>query len=328
LSGHTIYHNGKKYVTHYIPSGVFHGIKSIIGPGCVVNLEKLEKEIQELEAGGIAGIRRYLFIDKRAHITLNGHISEDADDSDKNWGNARIGTTKSGNGPTYRDKYGRRGQRLIDWINNVKKQMPIFSEEGRNQFALRIDTLESMLIDVYEEFHNGKLNTILCEGAQGFELDIDWGDYPYVTSSHCGIGSAVLNGIPPKSIRNVYGVIKAYETYVGAKAFQNSDLLCEKFQEFGEEVGATTGRVRQTNYLHMPRLQRAIKMNDITTLIVNKCDIFEKACLSTGPNQFPWRNEHYIKYESSFEMWKIKIQNLAFGLGVPKVFFSSSPHEI
>ena len=150
-AGHTIFHNGNKYVTHFIPCGVLYGIKSIIGPGCVVDPLKLENEVKELEEAGF-NVRENLFIDKRVHIILPSYIEEDSKD-------IMIGTTKTGNGPTYRNKYNRSGIRACDYLPS------------------------EMLIDVYEEFHGNKKVRILFEGAQGFELDIDWGDYPYVTSS-------------------------------------------------------------------------------------------------------------------------------------------------
>lgn len=244
-AGHTVYHSGKKFVTHFIPVGVFYGIKSIIGPGCVVNIDKLIKEIKELEEGGV-NVQPYLFIDKRVHIITDSHIEEDSKDT-------QIGTTKTGNGPAYRDKYYRKGLRVES-----------------NDF------LKSMMIDIYKELHGKENVKILFEGAQGFELDVDWGDYPYVTSSHCTIGSAVLNGVPPQYIRKIYGIAKAYRTYVGAKSFESDDPIFEKIREAGEEFGATTGRARQIKWLNLDDLVVAINVNGVTDLIVNKMDILEK----------------------------------------------------
>ena len=198
-AGHTIYHNGQKIVTHFVPCGVLYGIKSIIGPGCVIDPIKLFDELQQLDALGFKASEN-LFVDKRAHIILSKHIEEDSQDT-------LIGTTKTGNGPAYRDKYSRKGVRVnVLWSN--------------------INT-----IDIYEEFHGKENCKILFEGAQGFELDIDWGDYPYVTSSHCTVGSAVLNGVPPQKIEKVYGVAKAYRTYVGNKEFEKpSEIQQDEFQ--------------------------------------------------------------------------------------------------
>jgi len=243
-AGHTIYHNNRKIVTHFVPCGVLYGIKSIIGPGCVVNIDKLVKEIAELELNGIT-VMGNLFIDKRVHIITDEHIVEDSYDT-------KIGTTKTGNGPCYRDKYFRKGLR-----------------------AENETFISPMLIDIYEEFHGEKEVTVLFEGAQGFELDIDWGDYPYVTSSHCTIGSAILNGVPPQKIRNVYGVAKAYRTYVGAKLFEGGSEHFEKIRQEGGEFGATTGRPRQIKWLDINDLQKAININGVNVLIINKIDILE-----------------------------------------------------
>ena len=244
-AGHTIYHNGKKFVTHHIPAGVFFGVRSIIGAGCVVNLSQFYREIEELEANDIstAGL---IFISKNAHIITDDHLKEDSADT-------ALGTTKRGNGPAYRDKYGRKGTRAEDIGELVNSPY---------------------LIDLYEEFHNDLLSpVVLCEGAQGFGLDIDWGDYPYVTSSHCMVGGAVLNGIPPRAIRKVIGVTKAYDTYVGAKKFHGAARVFDLLQQIGHEFGATTGRPRQCHWLDIKMLRRAIKMNGVTDLIINKVDI-------------------------------------------------------
>jgi adenylosuccinate synthase len=242
-AGHTIYHNGKKIVTHFIPCGVLYGIKSIIGPGCVVNPSKLLEEIEELESYGF-NVKDNLFIDKRVHITFPKHLEEDG-------GDTQIGTTKTGNGPTYRDKYDRKGLRA----HNV---------------------LITNIIDIYEELHGGKYVKILFEGAQGFELDIDWGDYPYVTSSHCTIGGAILNGVPPQKIRKIFGVAKVYKTYVGNKEFEKPSEVFEKIREIGNEYGATTGRKRQIGWLDIDDMIKAININGVTDLIINKLDVLEQ----------------------------------------------------
>jgi adenylosuccinate synthase len=242
-AGHTIFHDGKKIVTHFIPCGVLYGIKSIIGPGCVVDPEKLNAEIEELESAGFE-VRKNLYIDFRAHIILPPYIEEDAKDR-------FIGTTKTGNGPAYRNKYNRSGVRASDYLP------------------------KEFLIDVYTEFHGSERVKILFEGAQGFELDIDWGDYPYVTSSHCTVGSAILNGVPPQAIRNVYGIAKAYRTYVGQKDFEGDSAFFKLIRERGEEFGATTGRPRQINWIDINDLAKAININGVTHLIINKIDVLD-----------------------------------------------------
>jgi adenylosuccinate synthase len=161
-AGHTIYHEGRKFVTHHIPAGVFYGIKSIIGSGCVLNVKGFFKELLQLQKAGID--TSLVKIAKNCHLITQNHLEEDVKDE-------KIGTTKRGNGPAYTSKYKRNGIRAKDALE-----------------------LRPFLIDLYEEFHNNDDVRILCEGAQGFELDIDWGDYPYVTSSHCTAASALLNG--------------------------------------------------------------------------------------------------------------------------------------
>jgi adenylosuccinate synthase len=244
-AGHTIYKNGKKIVTHFIPSGIVNGVKSIIGPGCVVNPIKLLQEIKQLEHSGIEVVGN-LFIDKRVHIITAEHIDRDSTDT-------KIGTTKTGNGPCYSDKYTRSGNR-----------------------AENAEILESFVIDIYDELHNGKDTKILFEGAQGFELDVDWGDYPYVTSSHCTVGSAVLNGVPPQKIRKVYGVCKAYNTYVGAKEFEIPSKIFEQIREVGNEYGSTTGRPRQIGWTNLDDVIKAANINGVTHMVVNKVDVLEK----------------------------------------------------
>lgn len=247
-AGHTIYHNGRKLITHHIPCGVLHGIRSIIGPGCVLNVDQFFKEIDELEEAGI-DTKGLIKIASNVHIITDFHIAQDSKDTE-------IGTTKRGNGPAYRDKYARRGM-----------------------IALEMPDLSEYIIDMYEELHNNDEYDeikILFEGAQGFGLDIDWGDYPYVTSSHCTVGSAILNGVPHSAIRDVWGISKIYETYVGAKEFQGIDPVLDDIRAVGAEFGATTGRPRQTNWLDLDLLKKAININGVNKLVVNKVDVLEE----------------------------------------------------
>ena len=250
-AGHTVYHDGKKVVTHLVPIGVLFGIPSVIGFGCVVNLKKLEEEIKDLNRAGF-NTDGLIFVDERCHLVLDKHIEEDSSDS-------KIGTTRQGIGPTYRDKYNRSGMRIKEL---GIQPSPLFS-----------------VIDTYELFHNKNNDwRILCEGAQGFQIDIDWGDYPYVTSSHCTIGSAVLNGIPPQKIQKVIGTMKAYETYSGFKThfMDENDPILQKIQEVGGEFGATTGRKRKVRWLDLNGVIKAINVNGVTDLIINKADILKE----------------------------------------------------
>ena len=244
-AGHTIYHEGKKYVTHYIPAGVFYGIKSIIGNGCAVNVKSFLEEAKMLADAGFD--TSLIKIASNCHIVTEEHLEEDGKDS-------KIGTTKRGNGPAYTAKYARTGVRACD-----------------------VPEFEEYIVDLYEEFHlaEGEVK-ILCEGAQGFELDIDWGDYPYVTSSHCTTAGVALNCIPPTSIRKVWGVGKVYDTYVGKKKFEPDDPIFQKIRDVGEEYGATTGRPRQCNWLNFDALIRAININGVTSVVLNKADVLKE----------------------------------------------------
>lgn len=296
-AGHTFYHNGEKFVTHYIPIGVMYGIKSIIGPGCVINLDDFLTEAVELIRRGIS-VTGNLFIDKRAHIITSSHREEES-------GESTIGTTKTGNGPAYRDKYFRKGVRAVD-----------------------VPELSEWLIDIYEELYGdtNKQCSILFEGAQGFELDIDWGDYPYVTSSHCTTGGALLNGVSPQRVRKVIGTAKAYNTYVGAKEFEGEDPIFETIREVGNEYGATTGRKRQVNWMDLDKLIMAININGVTDIIINKLDVLEEV------NTFKITYQgsiHYFLESSAFCAFITKqIQEKAQTLQIPTIIFSKSALSI
>ena len=174
-AGHTIYNGGKKFVTHHIPCGVFHGVRSVIGPGCVLQPKMFFEELQDLREAGY-DVDNLVKIAENTHIITDFHLAQDLKDEE-------IGTTKRGNGPAYRDKYARKGVR-----------------------AYEIPELAPFLIDMHDELYKTNENVeILFEGAQGFGLDIDWGDYPFVTSSHCTTGGALLNGVGPRNVRDVWG---------------------------------------------------------------------------------------------------------------------------
>jgi adenylosuccinate synthase len=289
-AGHTIYKDGKKIVTHFIPTGIVNGLKSIIGPGCVLNISKFLKEVEDLEELGVQ-VKGNIFVDKRAHIITDEHIEEDSKDTE-------IGTTKTGNGPCYRDKFSRKGLRAID-------------------FDIELD---KYLIDIYQELHGETECRILFEGAQGFELDIDWGDYPYVTSSHCTVGSAILNGVPPQSIRKVYGVAKVYRTYVGNKQFEEPSEIFDKIRELGFEYGATTGRKRQIDWLDLDQLLMAVKINGVTDIVINKFDILQMLSV------YRYYQDGKLKYfnEDSFQIHLREIIKNTCPT-VKNVSFSTSP---
>ena len=244
-AGHTIYVDGNKYSTHLIPSGVFHGIKSVIGPGCVINLDSFYQEIEYLKSKGFD--TNLIKVSPKAHVVSNEHIEED-----KKKYASKIGTTAKGIGPCYKDKYARTGKQVIDYSIDLQDY-------------------------IWDEKLYGK---VLCEGAQGFWLDIDYGNYPYVTSSNTLPYSACSLGFPPQKIRKIYGAVKIYDTRVG-KDPDFPDSLCDdeellSIAKAGEEYGTTTGRMRTVNYLNVDKLLYAINVSGTTDLIMSKVDILEK----------------------------------------------------
>ena len=242
-AGHTIYLDGEKIVTHLVPCGVLHGIPSVIGNGCVINTQKLFDELAYLEGFGFD--TTLLKIAENAHIITQEHIDEDSKDT-------KIGTTRTGNGPCYRDKFARTGLRAKD-----------------------IPELEPYLVDMHSLIHS-QPKKFLAEGARGYWLDVDFGDYPYVTSSNTGVGAVLNNGFNYKQVRNVIGVIKCYSTYVGAKGYQKDDERFEQLREIGQEYGATTGRPRQIDWLNIEEVNTACQMNGVTKLIINKMDVLRQ----------------------------------------------------
>jgi adenylosuccinate synthase len=294
-AGHTIYHEGVKFVTHHIPAGVFFGVRSIIGNGCVVNIDQFNREIQMLHEGGV-NTDGLIFIANNAHIITDAHLEEDGKDT-------TIGTTKRGNGPAYRDKYDRQGTLASEALVGTP-----------------------YLIDMYRELHETDEDVvILCEGAQGFGLDIDWGDYPYVTSSHCTTAGALLNGIPPQAVRRVYGITKAYDTYVGAKNFHGEGRVFDLLQSLGKEFGATTGRPRQCNWLNVRDLKKAVDINGVTDVIINKVDILREV----GEWNLRSSDNNAIMLKLGSEVaWKQYIRRLLNDNTNINVVFSESPERI
>lgn len=265
-AGHTIYHNGTKIVTHQVPSGILFSIQCIIGDNCYVDIDKLLYELKMLEYHGIK-THGMIFISPKCHIITSDHLLEDGAETS-------IGTTKSGIGPCARDKYSRKGKR-IDMLSS--QQLESLHEAG-----IIIESPVKLFMEYYK--NNGRHPRVLVEGAQAYGLDITHGDYPYVTSSHCLATDCLNMGINmmPTDNRNnkyqirIWGVAKAYETYVGAKEFQLcDDNILEKIQEIGQEFGSTTGRKRQCNYLHLRRLREAAFLNQVTHMVINKCDVLE-----------------------------------------------------
>ena len=292
-AGHTIYVNDKKYSTHLIPSGVFHGIKSIIGPGCVVNIKSFFNEIKYLKDNGFN--TELIKISPKAHIVSDEHIYED-EEKYKN----RIGTTARGIGPCYTDKYARKGNTVSDFREELKEY-------------------------IWDEVLEGK---ILCEGAQGFWLDIDHGNYPYVTSSNTLPYSACSLGFPHQKIRKIYGAVKIYDTRVGidpefSDELDNNEELI-KIAETGKEYGTTTGRLRKVNFLNINKLIQALYYSGTTELIISKIDILEEV------NIFKYIYNNEI---CSFDSIELMIESIIKLINesnnyVSNILLSRSPKEI
>jgi adenylosuccinate synthase len=254
-AGHTVYKNEQKFVLHQLPVGILTDNSYIlISSDCLVDLPKLTKEINEIKSKGI-DVSNRLFISRACHL-----ITPEAIEYDQK--NNLIGTTGSGIGPTYADKMLRKGKRVenfeTDFIN-LGFQLVNMSEFWTSKFVIE------------------NIKSVLLEGAQGFGLDINWtNNYPYCTSSTCTIAGAINTGIQFKDIRNVYGISKAYDTYVGLAKFQPvDDNNLNVIGEHGKEFGSTTGRRRQCNYLNLNNLKTALMVNNCNICIVNKVDILK-----------------------------------------------------
>tara|TARA_R100001377_G_scaffold74972_1_gene51372 strand:- start:54 stop:1091 length:1038 start_codon:yes stop_codon:yes gene_type:complete len=250
-AGHTVYVKDKKYKTHIIPSGVFHGIESVIGPGCVLHEDSFYEELRYLDAHGFD--TSLVKVSPKTHIVTNEHRVEDRDKYAK-----KLGTTSSGIGPAYADKARRTGVRAID----VLPAELLWNEK----FALSSISAGAR---------------ILCEGAQGVWLDIDWGNYPFVTSSNTLPYAACSLGFPPQKIKTIWGCAKAYDTRSGfdpefPETLQD-DASLSFLQERGQEFGVTTGRKRAVNWLNIDRLIRSINMSGTTHVIISKCDILAES---------------------------------------------------
>ena len=294
-AGHTLEFEGRKHVLHTIPSGIFHeGVKNIVGNGVVIDPIIFRKEIEKLEVQDKTVTSR-LFISRKAHLILPTHRVLDAA-SEASKGKLKIGSTLKGIGPTYMDKTGRNGLRVgdielstfKDKYNQLKaKHAELINlhhfeydiAENEKEWFEAIDYLKTLNLLDNEEFFRQSLKKgekILAEGAQGTLLDIDFGSYPFVTSSTTTAAGACTGlGISPRSIENVYGIFKAYCTRVGSGPFPTElfDEVGQRIQDVGREFGATTGRPRRCGWLDLPALNYAITINGVSELMMMKADV-------------------------------------------------------
>jgi adenylosuccinate synthase len=294
-AGHTLEFEGTKHVLHTIPSGIFHDGKSnVIGNGVVIDPVVFKKEIDALISRGV-NVKGNLKISRKAHLIIPSHRLIDAA-SEAAKGKEKIGSTLKGIGPAYMDKTGRNGLRVgdiehPDFLSNYKKLVDkhismlkqydfeydlAAMEQG---FFEGIELLKELtLIDSEYELNNNIRNgqSVLAEGAQGSLLDVDFGSYPFVTSSHTvTAGTCIGLGIPPSAIGEVYGIFKAYCTRVGSGPFPTElfDATGDELRKKGNEFGSTTGRARRCGWLDLPSLNYAIMLNGVTQLIMMKSDV-------------------------------------------------------
>lgn len=241
-AGHTVYVNGNKYKTHLIPCGIFYNIPSIIGPDCVVNIESFKEEINYLDKCGFN--TDLIKISPKAHLITSNHINEDIQKYKSQ------GTTSKGIAPCYRDKYARNG--------------------------IRIENVEFFNEYLWDEKLYGN---ILCEGAQGFWLDITQGNYPFTTSSTTLPYGACSLGFPTNLINKIYGATKIYDTRSGTDPDFPEELLKDPelllIINEGKEFGTTTGRMRKVNWLNLDKLIQAINTTGTTDIIISKVDVLE-----------------------------------------------------
>ena len=318
-AGHTLEFDGIKHVLRTIPSGIFHKESmNVIGNGVVIDPVVFIKELEGLDKYDI-DYKKTLIISRKAHVILPTHRLLDAA-SEASKGKAKIGSTLKGIGPTYMDKTGRNGIRVGDlelenWKDkyralankheamidfyNVDVQYDLADLEA--EFFSAVETLKTLtFIDSEEYLHQAQKDgkTILAEGAQGSLLDIDFGTYPFVTSSNTTAAGACTGlGVAPGKINEVFGIFKAYTTRVGSGPFPTElfDKVGEKMAKIGNEFGAVTGRPRRCGWLDLVALRYAVQVNGVTQLMMMKSDVlsgFDKLKVCTAYNYKNEKIEH------------------------------------
>ncbi|MCF1192142.1 adenylosuccinate synthase [Mangrovimonas sp. AS39] len=352
-AGHTLVFNGKKHVLHTIPSGIFHeDAINLVGNGVVIDPVIFKKELDKLDEQNV-DYKKTLFISRKAHIILPTHRLLDAA-SEASKGKAKIGSTLKGIGPTYMDKTGRNGIRvgdleLADWKDKYRAladkheamiefynvELEYNLKELETEFFEAVSVLKSLkLIDSEEYiFQAQKENkTILAEGAQGSLLDIDFGTYPFVTSSNTTAAGACTGlGVAPNQIKDVFGIFKAYTTRVGSGPFPTElfDENGETMARVGHEFGATTGRPRRCGWLDLVALKYACQVNGVTQLMMMKADVlsgFETLKVCTSYNyqgdtitHLPYNieEENVTPVYTDFKGWKADLTEMSEASQLP-----------
>ncbi|MFN8210967.1 MAG: adenylosuccinate synthase [Bacteroidales bacterium] len=342
-AGHSLEFNNVKHVLHLIPSGIFHPEKlNLIGSGVVLDPAVFKKEVETL-GFPVEDVIKRLVISKKTHLILPGHrILDAASESSK--GNAKIGSTLKGIGPAYTDKTSRNGLRVGDilrpnFMDLYKKALDIHLQTAAGyNFSYNLADYEKGWFEgiellkrfrlvnseylVHDLISGGK--KILAEGAQGTMLDIDFGSYPFVTSSNTvSAGACTGLGINPGQVGEVYGIFKAYCTRVGSGPFPTElrDETGELIRKTGAEFGATTGRPRRCGWLDMPALRYAIMINGVTKLLMTKADVLSgfskiKVCTAYRINgeqttELPFENDTPVEpLYTEFNGWNEDISEI------------------
>ena len=353
-AGHTLEFDGIKHVLHTIPSGIFHkGVVNLIGNGVVIDPVIFQNEIIGIKK--LAVEMSELLISKKAHLILPTHKLIDAA-SEKAKGKEKIGSTLKGIGPTYMDKTGRNGLRVGDistpdfkekYEKLKRKHVQILNfydfeyelEELETAWFESLNTLKKYKhIESEHYIHNAikEGKKILAEGAQGTLLDVDFGSYPFVTSSNTITAGACTGlGIAPNKIGEVFGIFKAYSTRVGSGPFPSElfDEIGERLRKIGNEFGSTTGRPRRCGWIDIPALKYAININGVTQLMMMKADVLSgietiKACTHYEFNgekidYLPFEdNEQLTPVYKELEGWQMNLMTLENLADAPKALHS------
>ena len=353
-AGHTLEFEGEKYVLRSIPSGIFQGGKvNIIGNGVVLAPDLFMGEAKELEKSGHP-LKQRLRISKKAHLIMPTHrILDRAYEAAK--GKNRVGTTGKGIGPTYTDKISRNGLRVGDilcdfdrkYAEHKERHMKMLAALGWTDFEGFEDTEKLWMegIEYMKEFEfvdsehvinhllrDGK--NILCEGAQGTMLDVDFGSYPFVTSSNTICAGACTGlGLGPNKVGNVYGIMKAYCTRVGAGPFPTElfDETGKRIRDLGHEYGAVTGRERRCGWIDLVQLRYSVMVDGVTELIMMKSDVLDtfetiKACVAyelpdgTQTQDFPYEIDDVKPIYKEFRGWKKDMTHCRSAAEFPQEF--------
>lgn len=351
-AGHTLVFEGKKFVLRSIPSGIFQdGQLNVIGNGVVLDPVLFAEEARDLEKHGV-DVTKVLKISKKAHLILPTHRLLDAA-NEKLKGDGKIGTTGKGIGPTYTDKIGRNGLRVGDVEENFlekykaakQRHISLLKALGETpdveelekkwlesiEYVKKFDLIDSEFF-INKQLKDGK--SVLCEGAQGSMLDVDFGSYPFVTSSNTICAGACTGlGLAPSKIGEVYGIFKAYCTRVGSGPFPTElfDATGATIRQIGHEYGAVTGRERRCGWIDLVALRYTIMLNGVTQLIMMKSDVLDgfdtiKACDAYEINgkqtrDFPFSIAHDVKpVYTEIKGWKTDMTGMTSEEQFPQEF--------